>query len=149
MTKNRIQADKDHQLCPCGSNKIYNHCCQPIIERRENAITAEALMRSRYTAFVLLNEKYLRYSWHPNTCPKNIHLDENTKWLGLKIKNTQAGGEQDNTGEVEFVARSKSINKTVDSFGINSKATSGKANRLHETSLFTRHKHRWVYLGDK
>lgn len=149
MTKNRIQAEKNHQLCPCGSSKTFNHCCQPIVEVREDATTAEALMRSRYTAFVLLNEKYLRYSWHPDTCPKKIRLAANTKWLGLKIKNTLAGGEQDDTGEVEFVARSKSITKTTGGFGINGKATGGKANRLHETSLFTRHEYRWVYLGDK
>ncbi len=91
-------------------------------------------MRSRYTAFVLLNEDYLRYSWHPDTCPENIRLNENTHWLGLKIKNTVAGGEKDDSGEVEFVARSK-IN--------------GEASRLHETSRFLRFENRWVYVDDK
>jgi len=91
-------------------------------------------MRSRYTAFALQDEDYLRYSWHPNHCPKIIHLNAETQWLGLKIKNTIAGSTTDKTGEVEFVARSK---------------ISGKASRLHENSLFARFENRWVYTCGK
>ena len=119
-------------LCPCGSGHALVDCCLPYIEQAVAAPTAEALMRSRYSAFVLLNEEYLRYSWHPDTCPKNIRLNENTKWLGLKIKNTIAGDVNNDTGEVEFVARNK---------------VNGKASRLHECSRFTRYKNRWVYLN--
>jgi SEC-C motif domain protein len=122
------------ELCPCESDQPFKNCCQPYIEQTVNAPTAEALMRSRYTAFVLLNENYLRYSWHPDTCPKNIHLNKNTQWLGLSIKNTLAGSEKDETGEVEFVARSK-IN--------------GKASRLQENSRFCRSNNRWVYISGK
>lgn len=120
--------------CPCESEKPYKTCCQPYVEQTLDAPTAEALMRSRYTAFTLLNEAYLRYSWHPDTCPKNIHLSENTQWLGLKIKNTLAGSENDETGEIEFVARNK---------------TSGKASRIHENSRFSRFNSRWVYIDGK
>lgn len=88
-------------------------------------------MRSRYSAFVLLDEDYLRYSWHPDTCPKNIHLHEETNWLGLKIINTENGQRDDDIGRVEFVARYK---------------TQGKATRLCENSRFTRFNKRWVYL---
>jgi len=119
-------------LCPCSSGHALVDCCLPYIEQVIAAPTAEALMRSRYSAFVLLNEDYLRYSWHPDTCPKTIHLNINTKWLGLKIKNTVAGGENDDTGEVEFVARNK---------------VNGKACRLHENSQFKRFEGRWVYLN--
>ena len=121
-------------LCPCGSAKPSSDCCQPYIQRICEPPTAEALMRSRYTAFVVLDENYLRYSWHPDTCPKNIHLNENCQWLGLKIKNTLAGGERDETGEVEFVARNKIY---------------GKASRLHENSRFSRFTGRWVYVDGK
>ena len=89
-------------MCPCESGKPFTQCCQPYIEQISDAPTAEALMRSRYTAFVLKNEDYLGYSWHPDTCPKNIHLNENTQWLGLKIKNTVAGDINDCTGEAEL-----------------------------------------------
>ena len=108
--------------------------CQPYVEQTSNAPTAEALMRSRYSAFTLLNEEYLRYSWHPDTCPKQIRLNGNTQWLGLKIKNTVAGDVSDDTGEVEFVARNK---------------VNGKASRLHECSRFSRYNNRWVYLNGK
>ncbi|VAW50072.1 UPF0225 protein YchJ [hydrothermal vent metagenome] len=88
-------------------------------------------MRSRYTAFVMQDENYLRHSWHPDTRPKTIHLNEDTQWLGLKIKSIFAGKKDDETGEVEFIARSK---------------FNGKASRLHETSRFSRFQKRWVYL---
>jgi len=122
------------QTCPCGSRKNYVDCCQNYVEQSVDAPTAEALMRARYSAFVLSDEDYLRYSWHPETCPENICLNENTKWLGLKIRNTVAGGTSDETGEVEFVARSKITNK---------------AHRLHECSRFARTNNRWYYIdGD-
>ena len=130
MTKQNPNSD----LCPCGSGKPFKLCCQPYVEQISDAPTAEALMRSRYTAFVLRREDYLHYSWHRDTCPKTIHLNINTKWLGLKIKNTVAGGENDDTGEVEFVARYK---------------VNGKACRLHENSRFKRFENRWVYLNGK
>ena len=126
--------DKTENLplsCPCESGLHYKNCCQPYLEQIKDAPTAEALMRSRYTAFVLKNEAYLRYSWHPDYCPADIHVNEKTKWLGLKIKKTNAGGKGDSSGEVEFIARSR---------------LNGKASRLHETSRFTRLDSRWVYL---
>lgn len=121
-------------LCPCESGRQYAHCCQPYVEQNEDAPTAETLMRSRYTAFVLLDETYLRHSWHPDTCPKIIHLDEQVRWLGLNVKNILAGGANDETGEVEFVARSK---------------VNGRARRLHEISRFTRVLNRWIYIDGK
>ena len=127
--KNNIK--NNTQACPCESGKSYANCCQSYVEQRSDAPTAEALMRSRYTAFYLGNEAYLRHSWHPDNCPENIYLNDDTHWLGLKIKNTVAGTENDSTGEVEFVARSKS---------------GGRANRLHENSHFGRFDGRWVYL---
>ena len=123
-----------NELCPCGSGNPYQRCCQPYIEQSSMAPTAEALMRSRYTAFVLLDEDYLRYSWHPDFCPKNIRLDEDTQWLGLKIVSTVAGNADDVTGVVEFVARSK---------------LNGKASRIHENSRFSRYENHWVYLDGK
>ena len=91
-------------------------------------------MRSRYSAFVLRDAEYLRYSWHPDYCPAHIHLNEKTQWLGLKIVKTAAGNNTDETGEVEFIARSK---------------LNGKASRLHENSRFSRYENRWVYIDGK
>jgi len=121
----------DTDLCPCGSGKAFEFCCQPYLQQQQHPVNAETLMRSRYTAFALNDESYLRYSWHPQTCPENIELDTKTQWLGLQIKASEQGEENDDSGNVEFIAR----------FKIN-----GKAFRLHENSRFTRHQGRWVYL---
>lgn len=131
-----MKNNTDHKpdACPCCSGKAFPQCCQPYIERRRNAPTAETLMRSRYTAFVLNNEAYLRFSWHIDTCPKTIHLNNETQWLGLEVKTTEKGQPNDDTGRVEFVARYKN---------------NGKAVRLHENSRFIQHEHRWVYLDGK
>jgi len=102
-----------------------------LITGRAKAATAEALMRSRYCAHTLLDTDYLRHTWHPATCPPDLQTDPNARWLGLSIKATSAGGEHDQTGEVEFVARFK-----ID----------GRGYRLHERSRFERLHSDWVYI---
>jgi len=78
--------------CPCESGKPYSKCCE-VYHLDTPAPTAEALMRSRYSAYALADQNpalidYLLQSWHPDTKPKNLNLSgENaTKWLGLQIK---------------------------------------------------------------
>ena len=117
--------------CPCESGKPYKACCEPI-HKGITAPTAEALMRSRYTAFALGLEDYLIKTWHPNTRPIALNLadDPPTKWLGLQIKHTENTSET--TAIVEFVARYK---------------VAGKATRLHETSVFERIDGYWYYLN--
>ncbi len=78
-----------------------------------------------------MNETYLRYSWHPETCPNNLNLDKETKWIGLKIAPQIKHNYSAHENTVEFVARYK-IN--------------GKAFIMHEISLFTQYLGRWVYL---
>jgi len=88
-------------------------------------------MRSRYSAFVLMDEAYLRKTWHPDTCPDTIELDDGTRWLGLKIMSTRSGGADGDEGTVEFIARYK---------------IAGRGYRLHEVSRFIRRDGLWVYL---
>lgn len=119
--------------CPCGSGRPYTECCGPYLLGHAIPVTAEALMRSRYTAFTLGNEAYLLGSWHPSTRPPTLSLSQQPplKWIGLKILDRKQGGELDNEGIVEFVARYK---------------VNGKAERLHEISRFRRENDRWYYL---
>lgn len=76
--------------CPCGSGITYQHCCQPYHLSLKNAPTAEALMRSRYSAFVMANAGYLYETTH-NSKRKNhsksayLNSAKNTKWLKLEI----------------------------------------------------------------
>ena len=118
------------QPCWCGNPDLAS-CCQPILADTQPALTAEALMRSRYSAYVTGNTDYLLHSWHPAHRPTTVEHNPAQRWLGLKIKNTQDGGISDETGVVEFVARFK-----ID----------GRGHRLHERSRFTRLRGRWVYL---
>ncbi len=95
--------------CPCGSNLKYDECCLPLIKGDKTAITAEQLMRSRYSAYVKKEIGYLRASLHPD---HRSDFDEKTtrawaessEWLKLEIIDTVLGGTGDSEGKVEFKA---------------------------------------------
>ncbi|GAB1233477.1 YchJ family metal-binding protein [Ferrigenium sp. UT4] len=120
--------------CPCGSNKKFAVCCGAYLAGNAAAPSAEALMRSRYTAYALLREDYLLATWHPSTRPAALGLAEETptKWIGLDVKRHE---QRDETHAiVEFVARYK---------------IGGRAQRLHEVSRFVREGGFWFYVdGD-
>ena len=127
MKKARPASDS----CWCDSGRTARDCCAPLLARQTTALTAEALMRSRYSAYAAKNEAYILDTWHPATRPSELHLDDKQRWSGLKVVDVKAGGVQDNTGQVEFVARYK---------------IAGRGYRLHETSCFERIDGCWVYL---
>ena len=117
--------------CPCGSGGALQACCGQYVCGTAFAPTAEALMRSRYTAYALRNEPYLRVSWHASTRPEpgTIDLSATTKWVGLEVTRHQSTGHD--SAVVEFIARYK---------------LGGRAHRLHEVSRFVREDGRWFYL---
>lgn len=120
-------------LCPCDSGRPYATCCAPWhagLTMGAHAPTPEALMRSRYSAFVLGLVDYLLATWHPSTRPAALALSP-VKWLGLEVRRATAEGD---AGVVEFVARSRE---------------GGRAQRMHETSRFVRLNGRWYYLDDQ
>ena len=113
--------------CPCGKG-LYADCCKPLHDGAA-AVTAEALMRSRYSAYVLRLSRYLLDTWHRDTRPAAIDLAEDTtQWLRLEIRHHEAA---DDAATVEFVARYK---------------VNGRAGRLHEISRFVREDVYWYYL---
>ncbi len=120
-------------LCPCGSAAPYAGCCGRWHHgpQRLLAPTAEALMRSRYSAYVLGLHEYLLDTWHANTRPAAIEAqDPQLRWLGLELR--RCSQDDADHATVEFVARSK---------------LGGRAHRLHETSCFERIDGHWLYLG--
>ena len=126
--------------CPCGWRDAkqrvlgYAQCCGRFIVAFDTvpAPTAEALMRSRYSAFVLQDAAHLLATWHASTRPASLEFDPSAKWLGLEVRAHQATGAD--TAEVEFVARYR---------------LEGRAVRLHERSRFVREDGRWFYVdGD-
>lgn len=118
-------------FCPCESGNLYNTCCE-LAHTGTPAPTAEALMRSRYTAYVLGLEAYLLKTWSTKTRPAALNLSDDTatKWLSLQVIRVENTSET--TAIVEFVARYK---------------IGGKAERLHEISQFVRIERRWYYLS--
>jgi len=116
-----------HLLCPCGGPETYASCCGRW-HAGAPAPDAEALMRSRYTAYALARSEYLLATWHPTTRPASTPLDSAVKWIGLDVRRHCAEGDR---AVVEFVARSKQ---------------GGRAHRLHETSRFVRESGRWYYV---
>lgn len=113
--------------CPCGSGRRLDDCCGHY-HRGAAAPTAEALMRSRYSAYVLKNSPYLRESGHSSTRPTDLDIsNDDTRWQQLVIINVQQGGEGDSEGVVEFVAVYQ-------------------GGQLHERSRFVQEKGCWRYL---
>lgn len=141
-------------LCHCDSQQPFALCCQPHLEGTLRPATPLALMRSRYSAFVLGLGEYLLASWHPDT-QGQLTADEltavgrETEWLSLtiifaagtileqtateKTVPEQVATEPPRTGQigtVEFKARYRE---------------SGRVSTLHERSNFELHEGRWLY----
>jgi SEC-C motif-containing protein len=131
-TKKLMPELADNALCPCDSQRAFTACCQPLLSGQIAAPSPEALMRSRFSAFVLERRDYLLDTWHPSTRPQTLTFDVETRWLGLKIKSTEAGGAQDNQGWVTFAARYK---------------IHGRGQRMVERSHFVRENGRWFYIN--
>lgn len=96
--------------CPCGQDRDYGNCCRPIIDGSKAAPSAEALMRSRYTAHVVVDVEYLIKSWKANpqqplSKPEIENWASSSQWLGLTIHRCQKGLDEDKEGWVEFSAR--------------------------------------------
>lgn len=89
-------------------------------------------MRSRYSAYAIGDEVYLRRTWAPETRPRRIGLDSEVVWTGLEIVDSTGGGPLDDEGTVEFRA-----------FHTESGAGSGV---LRENSTFRRDAGRWLYV---
>ncbi|RDZ26509.1 YchJ family protein [Lysobacter silvisoli] len=116
--------------CPCDPARRYADCCGRL-HQGAPAADAEALMRSRYSAYALGLADYVLASWHPSTRPETLELGAPgaTRWLGLEVRAHRPQGDR---ATVEFVARYR--------------VGGGSAVRLHELSRFLREHGRWTYL---
>lgn len=120
--------------CSCQSGKSFQQCCEPFLSNQAIPVTAEQLMRSRYSAYSLGNHDYLLTTWHKSTCPQTVSLDDNIQWTRLTVKQVIAGTALDLSGEVEYIAVFK---------------LNGRAHRLHEQSRFIKEDGAWFYVdGD-
>jgi SEC-C motif domain protein len=121
----------DGLACPCGLGDDYDACCGRL-HAGAPAPTAEALMRSRYSAFAVGDLGYLLRTWHPSGRPEKLSLEPDLRWTRLAVLETQDGGLFDSAGTVQFRAVY---------------VQDGKRGVLAETSRFVREDGRWSYVG--
>ncbi|MFJ2113896.1 MULTISPECIES: YchJ family protein [unclassified Streptomyces] len=117
--------------CPCGLPAAYGVCCGRFHTGAATAPSAELLMRSRYSAFAVLDAPYLLRTWDPATRPAELDLDPATRWTGLEILDTTDGSAFHTSGTVTFRARFRQ---------------DGEDGALCERSRFARHEGAWVYV---
>lgn len=123
--------------CYCGNLKDYVNCCEKIHKDLANAKTAEQLMRSRYSAFVLANGDFLMKSHYSKTRPTSekkaiVAWAKSVNWIKLEIIDTTMGLENDTNGTVTFNAYFYQH---------------GKVDVIHEKSAFKKENKHWKYLG--
>ncbi|WP_448004344.1 YchJ family protein [Agromyces bauzanensis] len=118
--------------CPCLSGERFGECCGRFLAGTADAPTAEQLMRSRYSAFVVGDSAYLLATWHPSTRPAELELDPALRWYRLDLVRRERGGPLDRDGVVEFRARYRH---------------DGERGELHEVSTFVRQDGRWRYVA--
>lgn len=125
--------------CPCGNDATYQACCQRFHSGAERPLTAEQLMRSRFSAFAKGLVSYLLQTRHPSK--RSIDnaglLQEscnNTHWVRLEIHKHKNGGRNDTEGFVSFSAHY---------------VENGQPGTLSETSRFLKEGQQWYYVeGD-
>jgi SEC-C motif-containing protein len=116
--------------CFCGNNKPYKTCCEVFHKNGGRTETAEQLMRSRYSAFVLANGNYLMQTHHESTRPIKekkaiVNWAKSVVWVKLEILET-----------------------TLDTVKFNAHfSEDGVPDVIHENSKFVKEDNIWFYLG--
>lgn len=122
------------KLCPCGNPKRYLDCCGAALQKNIPAETPEALMRSRYTAFVERKFDYIQKTMRPPASLKFNKKEakkDHPEWLGLTVIHSSIDNDNNQLGYVEFKAHYKNI---------------GKIFCIHEKSIFHCIEGRWYYV---
>jgi len=118
--------------CPCGSGASFNDCCGGMVSGKRKAQTAEQLMRSRYTAYVMKKVDYLVQTTHPDSRVPGLEKSirkwmKQVEWLKLHVVATE-------DDRVEFIAEYI--------------ADTGPG-RHHECSVFEKIEGSWYYVGEE
>lgn len=122
-----------HLKCLCGSGADYHQCCGLYHTGKQHPTTAEALIRSRFTAYALDDTAYILATWDAQVPPEKIDFSaEKLNWQRLEIIDTKKGGAKDTKGVVEFKAYY---------------AKHDEEHVLHEISRFVKKNGRWFYLS--
>ncbi len=118
--------------CICKSGITYGECCGLYLSGNQHALTAEALVRSRFTAFAFHNEAYILKTWDPKNRPPRVKFPEKgVEWTQLEILDKKKGESKDAKGVVEFKAYYQLNNEDYS---------------VNEISRFRQEQGRWYYL---
>lgn len=117
--------------CPCCSGKPYEDCCQPYHSKEKFPPTAEALMRSRFSAFAIPNGEYLWETTSPNK--RQFH----------NKKDLQEWGEINEWTKLEIVVKPSANKVEFKAFYIDEE---GNPQIHHELSQFKMIQNRWFYV---
>jgi SEC-C motif domain protein len=122
-------------LCSCGSGRSYAQCCHPFICGTSSPVTAEELMRARYSAYARHEIEYILKTTHPDKrkeCDEKAirSWSENSQWEKLEIQSVSKGTAQDTEGTVEFIAEF---------------VESRTKKNLHENAQFKKIDGEWLY----
>ncbi len=126
-------------LCPCGSGIKFDSCCGQYLSGEKKPLTAAALMRARYSAYATGAVDYLFRS-SGSKVQKEFDAEssrkwaESAQWTGIEILKTVGGGENDETGTVEFIAHYTVNNTSFDH---------------HEISDFSKINGEWRFIDGK
>lgn len=117
--------------CPCGTDRSFGECCEPIILGTSLASDAEALLRSRFTAHVVNDTRYLDSTYLPTSKlpPSGDTVPEETKWLKLDIRQYDENIHPD-VSHIDFVAHF---------------TEKGEPGVMHEKSEFKKIDGAWIF----
>lgn len=118
--------------CLCGSGQKYEDCCGPLHSGRKKAMTAEQLMRSRFTAYAMGKDQYLIDTWDKTKSPDKVNFSgDQVEWSRLEIVSRKKGGSKDRKGSIEFKAYYK---------------LNGEEHLMREASQFRKVNNEWIYV---
>jgi SEC-C motif-containing protein len=120
------------QPCPCGSGRLFDACCAPLLAGQRVAATAEELMRSRFTAHVAKDYRYLHFTYEPTAkTPYVEETDESpVSWTKLVVHSHELGKQPD-LAYVDFSAYF---------------TEQGQEGAMHEKSEFRRIDGKWLFM---
>jgi SEC-C motif-containing protein len=123
-------------LCHCGLTRTYNDCCGRFINGTATPQTAEELMRSRYSAYIVEDAGYLIDSTAPAKRRDTDHEDiiqtfEECQWLKLEVRKIEKGQHGNKHGQIEFMAYFEG---------------DGQLQEHHEIADFVCLKNKWYYF---
>lgn len=122
-------------LCPCGSGLAYDACCLPILQG-EPAPTAEALMRSRYVAYVVgaLDHVAATHASEVRDDFNRAEAERLVRECQFQELDIRKVTEQDDAAQIDFVIRFQ---------------RDGNNMMQVEQADFRREGRHWLYAGGK